>query len=70
MVFMLGYVHSGLNETGFTYEMTTSLTPNSSGNHTLAVTATGAFQLFVDGKEVSHAPRYLILLIITGDGSP
>lgn len=57
MVFMLGRVHSGLKETGFTYEIKTSLTPSSSGNHTLAVTATGAFQLFVDGKEVSHGPR-------------
>ena len=52
IVFMLGQVKPGLTETGFSYRMTTSLTPTSSGEHTLAVTATGAFQLLVDGKEV------------------
>ena len=53
LVFMLGKVKPGLKVSGFTYEMTTSLTPKSSGKHTLAVVATGAFQLLIDGKEVS-----------------
>ena len=60
MVFMLGHVKSGLKETGFRYEITTALTPNSSGKHTLAVVATGAFQLFVDDEEVSSAARDLM----------
>jgi beta-glucosidase len=60
MVFMLGHVKPGLNEKGFTYEMTTSLTPNSSGNHNFAVTATGGFHLFVDGNEVSHSTKNLL----------
>jgi beta-glucosidase len=69
-VFMLGHVKPGLKETGFTYEMTTSLTSESSGKHTFAVTATGAFQLFVDGKEVSAkpGPQRIVSLIITGYG--
>ena len=56
VVFMLGHVKPGLTETGFTYRMTTSLTPESTGDHTLAVTATGSFQLLVDGKEVRSHP--------------
>lgn len=56
MVFMLGHVKPGLTETGFSYKMTTSLTRESTGDHTLAVTATGSFQLLVDGKEVPSHP--------------
>lgn len=49
MVFMLGHLKPGLKETGFTYHMTTSITPETDGLHTIAVLGTGAFDLFVDG---------------------
>lgn len=68
IVFMLGRVKPGLTETGFSYRMTTSLTPTSTGDHTLAVTATGAFQLLVDGKEV-RSPQPLDTIALTSAGN-
>lgn len=57
VVVMLGRLKPGLTQTGFHYIMETTITANKSGNHTLAVQATGAFTLLVDGIEVS-IPKY------------
>ncbi|KAI0141518.1 thermostable beta-glucosidase B [Pestalotiopsis sp. NC0098] len=52
-VWMLGDGYRpGLKIVGSHLEMTTKLTPPSTGKHTLAVRATGDFSLTVDGKEV------------------
>lgn len=54
IIFMLGHLLPGLKETdgGFTCEMTTVVTPETTGTHTFAVLATGSFKLFVDDEEV------------------
>ncbi|KAJ6111553.1 glycosyl hydrolase [Penicillium sp. IBT 18751x] len=52
VVVMLGRVKPGLNQTGFYFVMETTLTVNRSGNHKLAVQATGDFTLSVDGVEI------------------
>lgn len=51
-VWMLGDYKKGLKIIGSHLELTTKLTPPSTGKHTLAVRATGTFSLTVDGKEV------------------
>jgi beta-glucosidase len=53
VVVMLGRLKPGLTQTGFHFIMETTITANQSGNHTLAVQATGEFTLCVDGIEVS-----------------
>jgi beta-glucosidase len=61
VVVMLGKLKPGLTQTGFNFIMETTITANNSGNHTLAVQATGKFTLCVDGIEVSRnfiAPRH------------
>ena len=53
LVFILGHVPEGLSEKeGFVYEMTTNITAKTSGRHTLAVLATGAFRLLVEDHEI------------------
>lgn len=53
IVFLLGHHPQDLDEkAGFTYEMAATLTPRTTGSHTVAVLATGAFKLFVDDKEM------------------
>jgi beta-glucosidase len=51
-VWMLGEFPKGLNVPGSRIELTTKLTPQSSGSHTMAVRCTGEYALYVDGKEV------------------
>lgn len=59
VVVMLGNLKPGLTQTGFHYIMETTITVNKSGNHTLAVQATGEFTLCVDGVEVTiQLPYY------------
>lgn len=52
-VVMLGFVKPGLNRTGFRFVMKTTLTPKTSGLHTVAVQVTGAYELYVDDQLVS-----------------
>jgi beta-glucosidase len=51
-VVMLGRIKDGLKHGDFRYEMSTSLTPETTGLHTVAIQSTGNFSLFVDGIEV------------------
>jgi beta-glucosidase len=51
-VFMLGHFKPGLQVPGSRLELTTTLTPSTSGTHTLAVRCTGAFTLSVNGTPV------------------
>lgn len=51
-VWMLGEFKAGLKVPGSHIELTTKLTPETTGTHTLAVRTTGEFSLTVDGKEV------------------
>ena len=53
VVDMLGWFKPGLTPSAFNFEITTTLTPKSTGNHTLAVRVTGDFLFSVDGKVVS-----------------
>ncbi|KAL6404129.1 hypothetical protein AUP68_13511 [Ilyonectria robusta] len=55
-VAMLGRIRPGLDAAGFRYELSTTLTPETTGNHTIGVHTTGAYKLFVDGSEVLSAP--------------
>lgn len=52
VVVMLGRVKPGLSQTGFYFIIETTLTVKTSGNHKMAVQATGEFTLLVDGAEV------------------
>ncbi|OHW97258.1 thermostable beta-glucosidase b [Colletotrichum incanum] len=56
-VWMLGEFKAGLKVPGSHIELSTKLTPNSTGEHTLAVRTTGDFSLTVDGKEVLSGPK-------------
>ncbi len=51
-VFMLGAFKPGLSVPGSRLEITTTLTPLTTGRHTLSVRCTGAFTLTVDGVVV------------------
>ncbi|KAH8201959.1 hypothetical protein TruAng_003872 [Truncatella angustata] len=51
-VWMLGEFPKGLDVPGSRIELTTKLTPTTSGKHTLAVRTTGDFALTVNGTEV------------------
>ena len=55
-VFMLGDFKPGLSVPGSCLELTTTLTPSTTGSHTLAVRCTGAFTLTVDGTTILHNP--------------
>lgn len=57
MMVTMGRLKTGLKESGFRYEIATTLTPSTTGTHTLAVISTGAFKLLIDGKEVLAAPE-------------
>ncbi|RDW87086.1 glycoside hydrolase family 3 protein [Aspergillus mulundensis] len=52
VVAMVRDLKPGLEETGFRYEISTTITPASTGVHTLAARVTGAFLLFVDNELV------------------
>lgn len=52
---IIGRLKAGLKESGFLYELTTTLTPEYTGLHTLAVQSTGSFVLLVDGAEILTA---------------
>ncbi|KAI8163757.1 Beta-glucosidase [Colletotrichum sp. SAR 10_70] len=56
-VWMLGEFKAGLKVPGSHIEITTKLTPESTGEHTLAVRTTGEYSLTVDGKEVLSGPQ-------------
>ncbi|OLN96828.1 putative beta-glucosidase I 2 [Colletotrichum chlorophyti] len=56
-VWMLGEFKPGLKVPGSHFRLCTTLTPKTTGNHTLAVRATGEFSLTVDGKEVLSGPQ-------------
>ncbi|KAJ4007755.1 hypothetical protein NW766_009558 [Fusarium irregulare] len=52
-VWMLGeFYKKRLNPVGSHLEMRTKLRPDTSGRHTLAVRCTGAFSLFINGRQV------------------
>lgn len=55
LVVMLGRVKPNLTQNGFYFVIETTITVNTSGNHKLAVQATGDFTLSVDDIEVSFA---------------
>jgi beta-glucosidase len=55
-VFMLGEFKPGLDVPGSRLELTTTLTPSTTGTHTLAVRCTGAFTLTVNGTPVLSRP--------------
>ncbi|KAL0932816.1 glycoside hydrolase family 3 domain protein [Colletotrichum truncatum] len=54
---MLGEFKAGLKVPGSHLQITTKLTPETTGEHTLAVRTTGDFSLTVDGKEVLSGPQ-------------
>ncbi|OHE97153.1 thermostable beta-glucosidase B [Colletotrichum orchidophilum] len=56
-VWMLGEFKAGLKVPGSRIELVTKLTPPTTGEHTLAVQATGEFSLVVDGKEILSGPQ-------------
>ncbi|KAH6683612.1 thermostable beta-glucosidase B [Plectosphaerella plurivora] len=56
-VWMLGQFKDGVNVPGSRLQITTNLTPETSGEHTLAVRCTGAFELFVNDKQVLSGPK-------------
>ncbi|WQF89903.1 Putative glycoside hydrolase, family 3, glycoside hydrolase family 3 domain, immunoglobulin [Colletotrichum destructivum] len=56
-VWMLGEFKPGLKVPGSRVELSTNLTPETTGEHTLAVRATGEFSLTVDGHEVLSGPQ-------------
>ncbi|KAK1480512.1 thermostable beta-glucosidase B [Colletotrichum tamarilloi] len=56
-VWMLGEFKAGLKVPGSRFELLTKLTPQTTGEHTLAVQATGDFSLVVDGKEILSGPQ-------------
>ncbi|KAF6803909.1 glycoside hydrolase family 3 domain protein [Colletotrichum sojae] len=56
-VWMLGEFKPGLAVPGSHIEITTKLTPVTTGEHTLAVRTTGEFSLAVDGREVLSGPQ-------------
>ncbi|KAH8901362.1 thermostable beta-glucosidase B [Thozetella sp. PMI_491] len=56
-VYMLGQYKPGLSLDGSRLEMTTTLTPATTGLHTIAVRATGAFRFLVNGDEVLSRPE-------------
>lgn len=56
VVNMLANYKPGLNLADSRLVMTTTLSPQTSGEHTVAVRVTGAFTLKVDGKEVLSGP--------------
>lgn len=68
-VAMLGRIRPGLDAAGFRYELSTTLTPETTGNHTIGVHTTGAFKLFVDSSEVNLSPSLLLwekLIVVSG----
>ena len=50
VVAMVRNLKPGLKEPGFSYQISTTITPTSTGRHTLAARITGAFSLFVEDK--------------------
>jgi beta-glucosidase len=64
VVVMLGKLKPGLTQTGFYFIMETTVTADRSGNHTLAVQATGDFTLCVDGMEVCFPVLHCLSHII------
>lgn len=59
-VWMLGQFKPGLNVPGSRVEISTALTPTTTGEHTLAVRCTGSFSLIVNSKEVLSGPAVKI----------
>lgn len=55
-VWMLGKFKPGLQVPGSHIQLSTTLIPKTTGNHTLAVRCTGSFVLKIDGKEISSGP--------------
>ncbi|KAJ5929911.1 hypothetical protein N7466_005404 [Penicillium verhagenii] len=56
VVVMLGKLKPGLTQNGFYFAIETTVTVRESGNHKLAVQATGEFSLSVDGIEILSKP--------------
>ncbi|KAL2802093.1 glycoside hydrolase superfamily [Aspergillus granulosus] len=56
-IWMLGEFPKGLEVPGSFIELKTSLTCPTTGTHTLAVRCTGAFCLYIDGKEALTGPQ-------------
>ncbi|KAL4907726.1 hypothetical protein BDW74DRAFT_189166 [Aspergillus multicolor] len=52
VVAMVRDLKPGLKETGFRFEISTTITPTTTGMHTLAARVTGVFSLYVDDKLV------------------
>ncbi|KAJ5280891.1 hypothetical protein N7478_006263 [Penicillium angulare] len=55
-VVLLGRLKPGLKQNGFFFVIDTNITVDTSGNHKLAVQATGEFELFVDGVKILSRP--------------
>ena len=64
-VVMLGRVKTGLKAEGFHYEISTTLIPSTTGQHTIGIQATGSFLLKINGKDVSIARDILFQLANT-----
>jgi beta-glucosidase len=56
VVAMVRNLKPGLMEPGFSYEISTTITPKTTGPHTLAARVTGSFSLFVESKTVLSVP--------------
>ncbi|KAJ5341505.1 glycosyl hydrolase [Penicillium brevicompactum] len=56
LVVMLGRLKPNLTQNGFYFVIETTVTVNTSGNHKLAVQATGEFTLCVDDVEILQKP--------------
>jgi beta-glucosidase len=52
-VVMLGQIKPGLKADAFSYEITTTLIPRTTGLHTIGIQATGSFVLKINGENVS-----------------
>jgi beta-glucosidase len=59
-IWMLGEFRAGLKVPGSHVRLSTSLTPSTTGIHTLAVRCTGAFTLSINGVQVAAGPAVSI----------
>ncbi|KAF4282489.1 hypothetical protein KXX16_000019 [Aspergillus fumigatus] len=57
VVAMVRNLKPGLTEPGFSCEISTTITPKTTGPHTLAARVTGSFSLFVESKAVLSVPK-------------
>lgn len=69
-VIMLGRIKPGLKSEGFSYEISTTLVPRTTGTHTIGIQATGSFVLKVNGNDVSRTNKNCERKLICADPVP